>query len=53
MADTILVVGATGMQGGGVADKETDIWATSPINSISLHFDGTSWVKCPWPERAG
>jgi hypothetical protein len=34
------------------ADKETDIWATSPINSVSLHFNGTSWVKVPMA-RAG
>ena len=34
------------------ADMETDIWATSPINSVSLHFNGTSWVKVPMA-RAG
>src|SRR5215469_13549166 len=27
------------------ADKETDIWATSATNSVSLHFNGTSWVR--------
>ena len=29
------------------ADKETDIWATSVTNSVSLHFNGTSWVRVP------
>ena len=34
------------------ADKETDIWATSPVNPVSLHFNGTSWVTVPMA-RAG
>jgi len=34
------------------ADKETDIWATSTTNSVSLHFNGSSWVKVPMA-RAG
>jgi len=29
------------------ADKETDIWASSVTNSVSLHFNGTSWVRVP------
>jgi hypothetical protein len=29
------------------ADEETDIWATSVTNSVSLHFNGTSWVRVP------
>src|SRR5215469_17449824 len=34
------------------ADKETDIWATSATNSVSLHFNGTGWAKVPMA-RAG
>src|SRR5215472_9291002 len=29
------------------ADKETDIWAASATNSVSLHFNGISWVRVP------
>jgi hypothetical protein len=29
------------------ANKETNIWATSVTNSVSLHFNGTSWVRVP------
>jgi hypothetical protein len=27
------------------ADSEHDIWATSLVNSVSLHFDGSHWVR--------
>jgi hypothetical protein len=29
------------------ANRETNIWATSVTNSVSLHFNGTSWVRVP------
>ncbi|HTS35504.1 MAG TPA: hypothetical protein VMH04_07535 [Candidatus Solibacter sp.] len=29
------------------ADSENDIWATSVINSVSLHFDGNTWKAIP------
>jgi hypothetical protein len=29
------------------ADSENDIWATSVIEPVALHFDGTHWKKVP------
>ena len=36
-----------GSVGSMSANKETNIWATSANSSVSLHFNGTSWVTVP------
>ena len=36
-----------GEVGSLAADSENDIWATSVLNSVALHFDGTQWKKVP------
>src|SRR5262252_3907251 len=28
-------------------DSESDIWATSVLESVALHFDGSQWKKVP------